>query len=120
MEVTATEQQSDIARLEYERQEILEDMEHLREDLRNMAEPSADEADVDAYEREKTWALVHRLQHKLKSMERAIEAARQGTYGICEGCGERIDPARLEILPEATLCLECQRKFERQYKRFRP
>lgn len=120
MEVTATEQQSDIARLEHERQEILEDMEHLREDLRNMAEPSADEADVDAYEREKTWALVHRLQYKLKSIERAIEAARQGTYGICEGCGERIDPARLEILPEATLCLECQRKFERQYKRFRP
>lgn len=119
MEVT-TEQQPDIARLEHERQELLEDMEHLREDLRAMAEPSADEADVDGYEREKTWALVQRLQHKLGLIERAIEAARQGTYGICEGCGERIDPARLEILPEATLCLECQRKFERQYKRSRP
>jgi DnaK suppressor protein len=120
MELTTTETQPDIARLEYERQELLEDMEHLRQDLRNMAEPSADEADVDAYEREKTWALVRRLQDKLESVERAIEAARQGTYGICEGCGERIDPARLEILPEATLCLECQRKLERKYKRVRP
>jgi DnaK suppressor protein len=116
MELTTTDTQPDIARLEHERQEILEDMEHLR----NMAEPSADEADVDAYEREKTWALVRRLQDKLELIERAIGAARQGTYGICESCGERIDPARLEILPEATLCLECQRKFERQHKRGRP
>ncbi len=119
MEVT-TEQQSDMARLEHERQELLEDMEHLREDLRAMAEPSADEADADGYEREKTWALVQRLQYKLELIERALEAARQGTYGVCQDCGERIDPARLEILPEATLCLECQRKFERQYKRIRP
>ncbi|MFN2225073.1 MAG: TraR/DksA family transcriptional regulator [Anaerolineae bacterium] len=119
MEVTTT-QQSELARLEHERQELIEDMAHLREDLRALAEPSADEADVDAYEREKTWALMRRLQNKFDLIERAIEAARQGTYGICEGCGERIDPARLEILPEATLCLECQRKFERQYKRSRP
>lgn len=119
MSVT-TSQQSELTRLEFERQELIEDMEHLREDLRALAEPSADEADVDAYEREKTWALVRRLQNKLDLIERAIEAARQGTYGICEDCGERIDPARLEILPEATLCLECQRKFERRYKRSRP
>lgn len=120
MERTSTETRPEIARLEHERQELLEDMEHLRQELRSMAEPSADEADVDAYEREKTWALLRRLQDKLESIERAIEAAREGTYGICKGCGERIDPARLEILPEATLCLECQRKLERQYKRARP
>ncbi|MGD8475293.1 MAG: TraR/DksA C4-type zinc finger protein, partial [Anaerolineae bacterium] len=42
-----------------------------------------------------------------------------GTYGTCESCGERIDPARLEILPEATLCLNCQRQKERRSKRRR-
>lgn len=120
MELATTTQEAEVARLESTRQEILRDVEHLRADLRNMAEPSADEADVDAYEREKTWALVQRLQRKLESVDRALQAARQGTYGICEDCGERIDPARLEILPEATLCLECQRKFERLYKRARP
>lgn len=121
MEATKTvEQTAEMARLEQERQELIEDMEHLRQDLRALAEPSADEADVDAYEREKTWALMRRLQNKLELIERAIEAARQGTYGICESCGKRIDPARLEILPEATLCLECRRKFERLYKRARP
>ncbi len=114
MEVAVTQERSDVTRLETTRQEILKEMENLRTDLRNMAEPSADEADVDAYEREKTWALVQRLQRKLESVERAIRLAQKGTYGFCEGCGERIDPARLEILPEATLCLNCQRKFERQ------
>lgn len=119
MEVTATQAQTEAERLELIQQEIIEDLEHLRADLRNMAEPSADETDVDAYEREKTWALVQRLERKLESVEHALRLARTGTYGICEGCGTRIDPARLEILPEATLCLDCQRKLERQNKRRR-
>ncbi len=119
MESTVTQRQSDTSKLELERKELLEDLEHLRADLRNMAEPSADEADVDAYEREKTWALVTSLQNKLASIERAIQLAQVGTYGICQNCGQRIDPARLEILPEATLCLKCQRDFERRSRRAR-
>jgi DnaK suppressor protein len=114
MEVVATHKQSEIDRLEAARQEILKEVANLRTDLRNMAEPSADETDVDAYEREKTWALVQTLQRKLESIDRAIQLAKNGTYGICQDCGERIDPARLDILPEASLCLQCQRKFERR------
>jgi DnaK suppressor protein len=120
MEGVATRMQAEVSKLETERQEILEKLEHLQEDLRSLAEPSADEGDVDAYEREKIWALMQRLQHKLESTERALESAQKGTYGICESCGERIDPARLEILPQATLCLKCQREFERQSRRHRP
>ena len=114
MEATTHPQVEEIARLERTKQEVLEDLEHLQADLRNMAEPSADEADIDAYEREKTWALVQRLQAKVESLERAIKLAEKGQYGICESCGQRIAPARLEILPETTYCLECQRKLERQ------
>lgn len=118
---SAIEQQDlDISRLRETREELLEDIEGLRRDLRSMAEPSADEADVDAYEREKTWALIQRLQAKLESVERAIQSAERGTYGICESCGQRIDPARLEILPEATMCMDCQRQFERRVRRYRP
>ncbi len=121
MMTSAIEQQDlDITRLQETREELLEDIEGLRRDLRSMAEPSADEADVDAYEREKTWALIQRLQAKLESVERAIQSAHRGTYGICESCGQRIDPARLEILPEATMCMACQRQFERRVRRYRP
>lgn len=116
MEAVTTRASSDIIRLHGVRQEIIKDVEHLRTELHNMAEPSADEADVDAFEREKTWALVQRLQQKLESIDRAIKLAESGTYGLCETCGERIDPARLEILPEATLCLNCKRKVERQHR----
>jgi DnaK suppressor protein len=119
MEVNTTQKKTELERLETAQKELLEGIEHLQADLRSMAEPSADEADVDAYEREKTWALVQRMQRKLESVERAMQLARNGTYGICESCGQRIDPARLEIIPEATLCLDCQRKFERQNRRRR-
>jgi DnaK suppressor protein len=117
MAVTTLQGKAEIERLANERAEILEDLEHLRADLRSMAEPSADEADVDAYEREKTWALVQRLERKLESIDHALRIAQNGTYGICENCGERIDPARLEALPEATLCLDCQRQVERRNRR---
>ena len=119
MEATVIDSQTEIERLQETRQEVVEKMQNLKEELRSMAEPSADEADLDAYEREKTWALVQRLQSKLESVDRALALAEKGTYGICTSCGERIDPARLEILPEATMCLECQRQFERQSRRGR-
>lgn len=110
---------TDITKLQTEHQETLEKLEHLMYELRTMAEPSADETDLDAYEREKTLALVHSLKRKLESIDHALELAQKGTYGICETCGERIDPARLEILPQATLCLKCQRDYERRSKRQR-
>ena len=119
MKTTATQKQVDIEKLELSRSETLEEIEHLRIDLRNMAEPSADEADMDAYEREKTWALIRTLERKVDSIDHALRMARNGTYGICESCSNRIDPARLEIIPEATLCLECQRQKERRNKRRR-
>jgi DnaK suppressor protein len=119
MGATRTQVHSEVEKLEHARQELLEEVEHLRADLRNMAEPSADEADADAYEREKTWALVQGLERKVESIDRAIRAAKNGTYGICENCGERIDPARLEILPETTLCLDCKRQSERRSRRRR-
>lgn len=119
MKTTASRKQVDIDRLELTRAEILEDMQHLRVELRNMAEPSADEADLDAYEREKTWALIQTLERKIDSIDHALRLARNGTYGICENCGNRIAAARLEIIPEATLCMDCKRQRERQNKRRR-
>lgn len=117
MKTAAAQTQIDTEKLELARNETMEDMEHLRIDLRNMAEPSADEADLDAYEREKTLALIQTLERKIDSIDRALQMARNGTYGICESCGQRIAPARLEIIPETTLCLECKRKNERRSKR---
>jgi RNA polymerase-binding protein DksA len=117
---TTTTNQLAFDKLKQERRETEEKIEHLRTDLRQMGEPTADENDIDAYEREKTLALVHSLERKIESLDRAIQMAQRGTYGWCEQCGARIDPARLEILPHATLCLKCQRDYERRNRRTSP
>ena len=119
MEAKATVARSGLTRLEDERQATIQKLERLQLDLRNTAERTADEADTDTYEREKTLALAHSLERKLESLNRAIELAQKGAYGKCESCGGRIDPARLEILPQATLCLQCQRNYERKNRRNR-
>ncbi|NIR37045.1 MAG: hypothetical protein GWN07_13970, partial [Actinobacteria bacterium] len=46
----------------------------------------------------------------LHKVERALERVEEGTYGICESCGESIPVARLEVLPYATTCVSCARK----------
>lgn len=49
----------------------------------------------------------------LRQVEAALRELENGSYGICEQCGRSIDPARLEILPYATLCIECQIRREK-------
>jgi DnaK suppressor protein len=100
-------------KLAKERAETLAELDHLREYLRGEVDADAEEADPDLYEREKTLALIRALENKLESIEQALRLAEQGTYGICEKCGEKIDPARLETLPHATLCVKCKSQIER-------
>jgi DnaK suppressor protein len=41
---------------------------------------------------------------------RALEKLDEGTYGICDACGEPIAPARLRFAPESVLCIDCARR----------
>jgi DnaK suppressor protein len=101
------------ATLEKERAETLVELDRLREYLRGEVDPDEEEADPDLYEREKTLALIRTWENKLASIEQALRLAEKGTYGICERCGEKIDPARLEALPHTTLCIKCKSQMER-------
>jgi DnaK suppressor protein len=100
-------------KLNEERAETEAELDHLREYLRGEVDADAEEADPDLYEREKTLALIRTLENKLESIEQALRLAEKGTYGICERCGEKIDPARLEALPHTTLCVKCKSQMER-------
>ena len=42
----------------------------------------------------------------------ALERVRQGTFGQCEGCQQQIPRTRLNAVPHARFCVECQRKSE--------
>ncbi len=51
---------------------------------------------------------------RLNMINNALERIAQGHYGICLNCGENIPEKRLEALPFAMLCMECQEKLERE------
>ena len=42
----------------------------------------------------------------------ALNRLSAGTYGRCTRCGGQIAPARLEVLPHAAACIECQTHAE--------
>jgi DnaK suppressor protein len=69
----------------------------------------ADDA-TEAFEQAKGLALRQNAEQLLAQVTDALERFEQGSYGICERCGIEIDPARLEALPYAILCLRCQQR----------
>jgi DnaK suppressor protein len=46
---------------------------------------------------------------RIEALQGALITVDAGTYGLCERCGVQIDPERLDILPETTLCAACAR-----------
>ena len=83
--------------------------------------PTSDTMDTvqEAMAKEETLAAREALIQRLRVLARAEEKIREGTYGICEACGEAIAPARLQTLPEAVLCLRCAEREERRAVRTR-
>jgi DnaK suppressor protein len=59
-------------------------------------------------EAEKGLILEKRVRDQLAEVEYALHKFDQGTYGLCDICGQPIEPARLEALPQANLCLSCK------------
>jgi RNA polymerase-binding transcription factor len=75
-----------------------------------------DQADAGAktYQREHDLALTHNARELLAQNERALDRMADGTYGICESCGDPIGKARLQAFPRATLCVQCKQREERR------
>jgi len=65
------------------------------------------------FDQERDLALLGNLRRTLEQVDAALRRLEAGTYGLCEVCGEPIDRARLETLPYAAQCLNCQRRLER-------
>ncbi len=59
--------------------------------------------------------LQHLGAHRddLLKIDEAIRKLDEGTYGICEDCGEEISEQRLNILPYAIYCIDCKEKREK-------
>ena len=52
-------------------------------------------------------ATLQELRRQSAEVALTLTKFENGTFGICESCGERMSPARLEIHPWALLCVPC-------------
>ncbi len=107
-------------RLEEERvrlQGLSDDYEQELEEAR-LSESSSDrspdpgnaEASSTKLEYAKELSIEQNTLDLLGKVEWALAKIEDGTYGICESCGKSIPMARLDVLPYATLCVDCARK----------
>ena len=61
------------------------------------------------FEQQRDLALRDRNQVHLEAVEAALARLDAGTFGTCVRCGRPIAPDRLEALPWAAHCIDCQR-----------
>ena len=61
------------------------------------------------FEQQRDLALRDRNEQHLEAVEAAIARLDDGTYGACVQCGRPIAEARLEALPWAAHCIDCQK-----------
>lgn len=100
------------------------ELKHLRGDLEQLetsGQPAAErregspfgkreEEATESFELEKRLALEKQIRANLGEIEHALSKFEKGTYGLCDICGQPINPERLEALPQATLCMSCKAK----------
>jgi RNA polymerase-binding protein DksA len=110
------------------RDELTADRERLRSEL-NLAEHELhdlmrdagdgagnDQADVGSttFERDHEMSLANNAREMLAQTEHALHRIEDGTFGVCESCGEPVGKMRLMAFPRATLCLSCKQREERR------
>ncbi len=109
-------------------QKIKADLLKQRESLLNEAESALNElpgqmifpdlGDQATAETDRSFMLRlrGREQRLLKKIDEAVERIDNGTFGICDDCGEEIDINRLEARPVTTMCIECKTLQEEEEK----
>jgi DnaK suppressor protein len=92
--------------------------EHELHDLMRDAGDGAgnDQADVGSttFERDHEMMLTNNAREMLAQTEHALARIDDGSYGVCESCGQPIGKMRVMAFPRATLCLSCKQREERR------
>ena len=111
-------------RLEAEQKRLTVEMEQLQAGVPSSEERregspfgKREEEATEALELEKRLALENRIREESARIEHALHKFEEGSYGLCDDCGQPIDPARLEALPQASLCLNCKTQQTKDAKK---
>lgn len=83
---------------------------------KDSTEYKGDNYDIAASERDRelSYMLGDRERKKIKEIDIALEKIKDGSYGICDECGEPISKRRLELIPYTSLCINCQTHMEEE------
>ena len=78
-----------------------------------------DPTDRASWESDRNFLLRIRDRERklITKISEALERIHDGTFGICERCGEKISEKRLEVRPVTTLCIKCKEEQEQMEKR---
>ncbi len=92
----------------------------LTEDMTLDTDDLPDEMDLASseYLHSFTFRLRGREKTFLKKIDHALAKLDDGSFGLCESCGEDISLKRLEARPETTLCIRCKEDQERMEKAY--
>ena len=79
-----------------------------------ISNPDQAERAMDSRDKNREKLLLDHVERQLEELNQALNRMEGGTYGICTSCGENIQAARLDIMPSAALCIECQRSHDQK------
>ncbi|WP_329130817.1 TraR/DksA family transcriptional regulator [Streptomyces sp. NBC_01476] len=113
--------------VEEARSDLLAEVERLKSELvaseaavaglmRDSGDSTGDEADTGSKNitREYELALAANTRETLSQADHALQRLDEGTYGLCEVCGNPIGKARMQAFPRAVLCLDDKQRQERR------
>lgn len=96
--------------LQDELQTLNADVQRLKDKLSEQPNYSLGEGDPAVHERELNFALLRRQEERARVVQAALQKVLECGDTCCEDCGNPIEPERLEMFPEATLCATCARR----------
>ncbi len=98
------------SKLSREREELISLLEISHQERMESIKDYASTPDelADKYETKQEMHLEEEaLNERIKKIEKALEKIKNGTYGLCEKCGKKIEDVRLKIDPAVEICRKC-------------
>ena len=112
--MTDLDQDSARAALLVERARLVADVEETIQAPGQMTYGSQAAAASQVFEQQRDLALRDRATQQLELVDAALARLDAGTFGTCLRCGRPIPTARLEALPWAAHCIDCQAAVDRE------
>jgi len=106
------------AQLEAMKQDIYSDVEQTLTEMNAQSGNIPDPNDRATVESDRSFELRLRGRERrlMDKIDEALTRIDEGTYGICDECGEEIGIKRLEARPVAKYCIECKTRQEQREK----